>query len=193
MAEMESLSLRGWVFVLLLILLAGAGWYFWSQIEEQTAKIQDLDVDLSMQGIELVQAGQEGKKWQLRAKRARYEKGKEIIDLSDPKIIFYFAGSNNTIQVQAPEGRVNQKENQAELWPEVQAEYANSTLYTERLHYIGEKKQAELIGGVTIKSRQLSAQSRQGRIDLEKEHLYLQGDVEVILNDELNVNASKNK
>lgn len=187
---MAELRFRWWALFLAAVLLLGAGWYFWGRIEEKTEEIKDLDVDLSLQGIELVKAGKGGKKWQLKAEKAKYEKGKEIIDLFSPQIIFYFEDSNNTVRVRASKGEVNQKQNRARLGPEVRAEYANSTVLTEHLDYYGQEKLARLKGGVEIQGRKASARSRQGTIDLEEERLNLQGNVEVVFHEGFKTKAS---
>ena len=186
------MSARSWVLLLAAVLLLMGGWYFWGQFQEQTEEIKDLEVELSLQGIELVKGGADGKKWKLKAKKAKYSKHEETIDLISPELTFYLPDSDKTIRVQAPKGKANQKDNQAELWPEVKADYVNSTVYTRRLHYRGNQSKAELTGGVKITGQGLTALSKQGEIDLKSEVINLQGKVEVFFHEEIGPDTSSN-
>ena len=126
--------------------------FIWRWLSNFTPEIQkikkDLAVDLSLQGITLKQ-GKDGQIiWELTAKRANYSEEKKEIFLDEPRIVYYVGQDRKKLNIFAPQGKVNQQKDEAELWPQVAASYEDISLRANRARYKGKMKKIFLEGPV---------------------------------------------
>ena len=136
-------------FLFIALLLIFFVWRWLSSLTPEMQKIKkDLAVDLSLQGITLKQ-GKDGQViWELTAKKANYSEEKKEVFLDEPRIIYYVGQERKKLNISAPQGKVNQQKNDAELWPEVIAYYEDIKLRANRARYKGKLKKIFLDGPV---------------------------------------------
>ena len=107
-----------------LVVLAGVAllgrYVLWPE-RLDTKLIQNLDVDLSLKGVNLSQ-GRDGKKlWNLQAAGAVYAESGDELTLADPVITYWGEDGGEVIEAMAPRGQVWQKEDRARMWDGVNA------------------------------------------------------------------------
>ena len=144
--------------------------------------IQNLDVDLSLKGVNLSQ-GRDGKKlWNLQAVGASYAESGDELALIDPVITYWGEDGGEAVEVMAPKGQVWQKEDRARMWDGVNATHGQYRMRAQTLDYTGRERILVLKGTVD-----LAGDTMQGRADnvtyfLDSGDFVAQGDVQVILN-----------
>lgn len=143
--------------------------------------IKDIDVDLSLRGVNLSQ-GRDGKKlWNLNATGASYAEGRDELTLTAP-VITYWGDGDEPIEVMAPKGQVWQKEDRARMWEGVNATRGPNTMRSATLDYLGRERTLVLNGTVD-----LDGDTMHGRADtltyfLDTGDFLAQGNVQVTLN-----------
>jgi len=158
--------------VLALVLLAagvGLGAWYWTlqsktvkAMHEAAIKLKDidiqaeLDVDLSLKGIELSQGKAGQLHWRLKAKRAKYTQDRAEVQVENPEIEYYFEKDSRTLKVGAAHGVLEQGKDQARLWPEVRGAFEGNELRADELVYAGKERMLTLSGNVTIQGPRLS-------------------------------------
>ena len=148
----------------------------------ENLSIENLDVDLSLKGVNLSQ-GKDGKKlWNLNATGAAYAESDDELALTDPIIVYWGEEGGTPIEVRAPEGQVWQKEDRARMWGGVHGTQGQYVMRSETLDYTGQNRTL-LLGGTV----ELTGESMQGRSDtltyfLDTGDFLAQGNVQVIMN-----------
>ena len=143
---------------------------------------RDLDVDLSLKGVNLSQ-GKDGKKlWNLSAAGANYAEAGDQLTLTAPVITYWGEDGSEPVQVTAPKGQVWQKEDRARMWEGVNATRGEYRMRSETLDYLGRDRTLVLSGSIDI-----AGDSMQGRADtltyfLDTGDFLAQGNVQVTLN-----------
>jgi LPS export ABC transporter protein LptC len=144
--------------------------------------IRNLDVDLSLKGVNLSQ-GKDGKKlWNLSATGADYSENGDELTLAAPIIVYWGEEGGEPIEVRAPKGQVWQKEDRARMWDGVNGTQGQYVMRSETLDYTGQNR--TLVLGGTV---ELTGESMQGRSDtltyfLDTGDFLAQGNVQVIMN-----------
>ena len=144
--------------------------------------IRNLDVDLSLKGVNLSQ-GKDGKKlWNLNATGADYSENGDELTLTAPVIVYWGEEGGEPIEVRAPRGQVWQKEDRARMWDGVNATHGQYRMRAQTLDYTGRERILVLNGTVD-----LAGDTMQGRADsvtyfLDSGDFLALGDVQVILN-----------
>lgn len=176
-----------WVLIALvsLVVLAGVAvlgrYVLWPE-RLDTKLIQNLDVDLSLKGVNLSQ-GRDGKKlWNLKAAGAAYAENGDELTLADPVITYWGEDDGDAIEAMAPKGQVWQKEDRARMWDGVNATHGQYRMRAQTLDYTGLERILVLNGTVD-----LAGDTMQGRADsvtyfLDSGDFLALGDVQVILN-----------
>jgi len=144
--------------------------------------IRDLDVDLSLQGVNLSQ-GRDGRRlWNLNATGARYAEAGDELTLNDPVILYWGEDGDDPVQVVAPNGQIWQKEDRARMWGGVDVTQGNSTMRGQTLDYAGRERSLLLSGGVTLEAERMRGSADRLTYFLDSGDIHAQGRVQVILN-----------
>ncbi|WP_457571078.1 LPS export ABC transporter periplasmic protein LptC [Desulfovulcanus sp.] len=159
--------------------------FIWHSLLRFTPEIQkiekDLAVDLSLQGITLKQ-GKDGQIiWELAAKKGNYSEDKKEVFLDEPRIIYYVGQDRKKLNIFAPQGKVNQQKDQAELWPHVTASYQDVSLKAKKAEYHGRSRKIFLQGEVELVKGDMRIRAEGAVIDLNKETIEATGRVETVL------------
>ncbi|MBT8763400.1 LPS export ABC transporter periplasmic protein LptC [Desulfohalobiaceae bacterium Ax17] len=141
----------------------------------------DLAVDLSLQGIALKQGRDGHITWELMAKKGTYSEETKEFFLDEPKITYYFGQDRKKLNVLAPQGKVNQQKDQAELWPQVTAFYQDLRVKAERVEYRGRSRKIFLQGKVELVKRDMRISAESAVIDLDKETIEATGGVKTVV------------
>lgn len=171
--------------LLALLLLAGlgvlGGYVLWPDRPVPDIA-RDIDVDLSLKGVNLSQ-GKDGKKlWNLSAAGANYAEAGDELTLTAPVITYWGEEGAEAVEVMAPKGQVWQKEDRARMWDGVNATRGEYRMRAEALDYTGGNRTLVLSGNIEI-----SSDSMQGRSDaltyfLDTGDILARGNVQVTLN-----------
>lgn len=168
--------------LLMLAGLAVLGWrMFWPERLDPEI-IRELDVDLSLKGVNLSQ-GKDGRKlWNLSAAGADYAESGDELTLTNPVITYWGGEGDEPVQVMAPRGQVWQKEDRARMWEGVNATRGEYRMRAETMDYLGQNRTLVLSGDIGI-----AGDSMQGRSDsltyfLDTGEILATGNVQVTLN-----------
>ncbi|MBU1000905.1 MAG: LPS export ABC transporter periplasmic protein LptC [Proteobacteria bacterium] len=142
-----------WVAVALtVLLLVGGG--LWFRLREDVAAVaelaQNLDVDVALQRVELSQGAEGRANWRLVADKADYLKDEQLVLLDNPHIIYYQEKDGSEVNVDAPQGEVDQASGDAKLWPDVVIVSGPTTVYSDHLHYKSETRDIDLTGNIRL-------------------------------------------
>jgi LPS export ABC transporter protein LptC len=141
----------------------------------------DLAVDLSLQGIALKQGRDGHITWELKAKKGTYSERNKEIFLDEPRIIYYLGEDRKKLSILAPQGKVDRRKDQAELWPQVTAFYQDLTVKAERAEYRGRSRKIFLQGKVELLKRGMRISAESAVIDLDKETIEATGGVKTVV------------
>lgn len=176
---------RVFAFVLGGVFLAGVaalGKYILWPERLDTKTVQQLDVDLSLKGVELSH-GRDGKKlWNLKAAKAAYAEATDELTLTAPEIVYWGEGVEPPMQVMAPKGQVWQKEDRARMWEGVNGTRGEYSMRADSLDYAGTKREVLLTGNVQLVGATMLAGSDTLTYFLESGDFFARGNVLVILN-----------
>lgn len=147
-----------------------------------TKSMEQIDVDLSLKGVELSQ-GREGKKlWNLKATGANYVESSDELTLTAPFITYWGKGDEPPMRVTAPKGQVWQKEDRARMWDGVNGTRGDHTMRADNLEYTGSEREIHLLGNVQLVDDSMLAGSDTLTYYLETGDFFAQGNILVILN-----------
>ena len=124
--------------LLILTGLAVLGWRMLWPERLDPEIVRELDVDLSLKGVNLSQ-GKDGRKlWNLSATGADYAESGDELTLTDPVITYWGDEGGEPVQVTAPRGQVWQKEDRARMWEGVNATRGEYRMRAETMDYLGQ-------------------------------------------------------
>lgn len=172
-------------FLLLALLVIGlfvTGKYlFWP--ERLTPEIaRSLDVDLSLQGINLSQ-GKDGRKfWSLNATAADYAEDNGSLTLEAPIVTYWGDGEAAGLQVRSPRGQVWQKQDRARMWDGVNATNGQYTLDGRELLYSGADRTLHMNGTVHLQGDGVAGQFDTLTYFLDTGNIIARGNIQVTLN-----------
>lgn len=173
-----------WIIIVLLALAAVGGWsiYQAKQAVEQAVKaLGDVDVDVSMQGVELSRGADGHAEWRLAADGAKYAQDSGIVTVERPRIIYYLSDGSGEIAVNATSGEVDQVSGGARLWPDVDIVSGPNRVTAERLNYDSAKRAVELVGSVRLVRPGMTLVAPKVTIDLNTNDINAEGGVESVL------------
>jgi LPS export ABC transporter protein LptC len=181
--------------VIIAAALAGfGGWFFIRQSEmfEQARDLaEDVNVDVSMQGLTLTRGEEGDVRWKLDAKGAKYLQEEGRIRVDAPRITYYPKDSDQDIEVRAPEGEVDQNTEEAWLWSRVVMHRGESTVTAGRLHYAGENRTITLTGGVVLERPDMRVVSDAAVMDLAADTLTAEGGVKAVIHKDFEQDGQK--
>jgi LPS export ABC transporter protein LptC len=167
---------------LLLVLTAGV-WWFLDRETLLPSLVDQVEVDLSLQGVRLSQ-GKEGRTaWTLQADKARFDEDSGLLHLGRPRVTYRSETEGDPVFVQAPEGEVSQERNTARMWSGVQARYQGHTVTADRLDYVGRQDRITFTGQVVMSGRGTTIHAPRATIDLKDNVMTARGGVEAVLED----------
>jgi len=142
---------------------------------------KDMDVDVSMSGVEM-RLGQEGRTlWILKAVSAAYDQGAQLVLLNAPSIIKHLSNQDLPILVDAPLGEVDQDSNDIRLWSGVHMEYGPTYLNSDEAIYVQVDETIYLYGDLLLDRQGLQLRAPKGDVDLTTWIVNAEGGVEVII------------
>ena len=176
---------RALAVVLALLILAGIAVLGWRMLwpERLTPDIaRNVDVDLSLKGVNLSQ-GKDGKKlWNLSAAGANYAEAGDELTLTDPVITYWGEEDGEAIVVMAPQGQVWQKEDRARMWDGVHGTQGQYVMRSQTLDYAGRDRTLVLGGTVDLTGKSMRGRSDTLTYFLDTGDFLAQGNVQVIMN-----------
>lgn len=157
--------------------------YFYRQAQEETQPdlMQDLGLTVSVEDIELVHGAEGQKSWVLTSPKSRYDREKSMIYLDRPRLEFYLDQGQEVMQVQADQGRFDQKEQVASFSAGVKAYYAEMELEASAMQYVEKNGQIFFQGPVLIRHPRMQVRGRQAFFDIELQQVFVQEQVQVEL------------
>ncbi len=188
---------------LLLLVAGGVFWYLYLEHKtvdklEKAAKeiakeagdldIQaDVGVDLSLKGIKLSH-GKEGQlHWKLTAEKANYLQDKAQVQVESPEIVYFFKGDSKQLSVKAEKGLIEQENEKARLWPEINAIYGDMQLRADELDYAGKDRILTLRGNVQLETPKLSCQAAEMHYNLKDNTITAENGIHAAISlDEMN-------
>ena len=182
------------------VLALGLAWGLWRMtvggaLDKAAQLAKDVEVDVSMQGIELSQ-GREGRvQWRLKASGAEYLQEGGLIRVDSP-VVTYYGGADGQgpaasgskpgstpIVVTAPKGEVLQDDEVVTLWPDVTVTMGMGEMRAERLVFTGkETRTIRLTGSVVMHRGEMAVRAPEVEYDLDKDIIVAKGGVEADLN-----------
>lgn len=174
-----------WILIALVALAAVAGWsaYKAKQAVEQAARaVEGLEVDVSMQGVELSRGAEGRTEWRLKADGARYMQDSGLAQVDNPRIVYYLNSSGNdsgnaTVEVTAAHGEVDQESGAARLWPDVDIVTDETHITAERLDYDSAARTIVLEGTVRMVRPGLALTAPRATMDLRTNEILAEGGV----------------
>lgn len=144
--------------------------------------VRELNVDLSLKGVNLSQGRDGHTLWNLQAAGANYAEAGDELTLTDPVITYWGEEGQEPVQAMAPKGQVWQKQDRARMWGGVNATRADYRMRAAAMDYLGQNRTLVLSGPIDI-----SSESMQGRADaltyfLDTGDFLAEGNVQVTLN-----------
>lgn len=155
------------------VLLGSGGLYlavhglFRDLVPEMKTGLDDLQADLSVEGIELRQ-GRDGRMlWRLRAPRGEYVQESGLVRVEFPEIDYHL--DNGTARVRAQWGEVRQESGRARLGPDVSVVLDEATVLADELDYDAANQLLVLSGNVKVSKpgADLTAPRLEIRLDWE--------------------------
>jgi len=183
-----------WILIALLALAAVAGWSVYSAkqaVKQALEAVEDLQVDVSMQGVELSRGAEGRTEWRLVADGARYAQDTGLAQVDNPRIVYYLgetggeAGGDDQriVEVNATSGEVDQESGGARLWPDVAITSGSTLVLAERLDYDGAQRSIVLTGTVRMMRPGLSLVAPKVTMDLKTSDIFAEGGVVSTLGD----------
>ncbi len=169
-----------------LVILLAVGFFLFSGGSGQERRTVgplpgNVDVDVSMSGVEM-RLGQEGRTlWTLKAHSASYDQGQQMVMLKSPSISKNLAGRDIPVIVNAPLGEVDQASNDIRLWSGVHMEYGPTYLNSREAIFVQVDDTIFLSGDILLDRQGLQLRSEKGDVDLTTWVVNAEGGVEVII------------
>ncbi|MFO7718754.1 MAG: LPS export ABC transporter periplasmic protein LptC [Desulfohalobium sp.] len=161
-----------------LVLGGRLAWNYFASTTAPTVQ-QELPVDMSMRSVHL-QGGEHGeRKWELQAENATYDRDAGVVDLDHP--VLTLPMQNGSSVVRALQGRYNQENGEAAMWPDVVAEYQNGTAQADRALFIRQHERLELRDNVVFNWPGLQVSGAAADIELDTEIVIVKGGVQADL------------
>jgi LPS export ABC transporter protein LptC len=138
-------------------------------------------MDLSLQGVTLRQGSQGRLLWTLNATRADYRKDQGIVLVTDPEILYFQEEESTPVYVEGDHGRIDQKNDQADIWSHVLVRYQGSVLTTQSLHYNGTSSLLLCNKDVEIRRKDMVLTSQRATLELATKRVQAHGQVKAVL------------
>lgn len=161
---------------------AGTWWYVSREIELPSVP-EDVEVDLSLQGVRLSQGSEGRKAWSLEANSASFDEESGMLSLKEPRVTYQGKTGDAPVFVQAPEGEVSQEKNTARMWPRVKATYQEYTVTAKQLDYVGKKDLITFTGDVVMAGENSVIRAPEASILLKEDVMTARGGVEAVMQD----------
>jgi LPS export ABC transporter protein LptC len=180
---MRRFKIIGIVGVSLLFLL-GLYWLWGDAAQEGGAArplSREMNADVALDGVEM-RLGQAGRTlWELKAISATYNQEKQLVLLNAPSIVKHLSKQDLPIQVDAPQGEVNQSSNDIRLWSGVHMQYGPMSLTSDEAVYIQVDETIYLHGDVLLNRQGMQLRAPKGNVHLPTWVVNATGGVEVII------------
>lgn len=169
--------------LILAVVLLAAGYVAWSlfsarqAVEEAADAVGDVDVDVSMQGVELSRGAEGRAEWRLKAEGADYLQDEGLVRVDNPRIVYYLEDGGDEVVVTAKSGELNQETDTARLWPDVTIFSGPTTVTADRLDYAGADRDIVLTGDVRIDRPGMVMTAPDVRLDLKTNDISASGGV----------------
>ena len=167
------------VLALMALVASGLIWFFTSSPLSRLP--ENVTVDLTLLGINLVHGEDGQQQWALNATKADVNQGSESVDMEGVDITYIVEADNSTLTIVADSGRLDQRRKTATLWPWVTGEYNGMNLQGQRLLYEGEHKMLTLTGDVMFTGENIEGNASTMRMYLESGLINATGPVHAVI------------
>ncbi|GAU09013.1 LPS export ABC transporter periplasmic protein LptC [Desulfoplanes formicivorans] len=140
-----------------------------------------LNMDLSLQGVTLRQGSKGRLLWTLNATSADYRKDQGVVFVTDPEILYFQEEESTPVYVEGDHGRIDQKNDQADIWSHVLVRYQGSVLTTQSLHYNGTSSLLLCNKDVEIRRKDMVLTSQRATLELATKRVQAHGQVKAVL------------
>ncbi|MFO8032902.1 MAG: LPS export ABC transporter periplasmic protein LptC [Desulfohalobiaceae bacterium] len=166
-----------------LLLVAGAvALVFWLGQEEPGQDIlREIEVTVSVQGLELEHGANGKRAWRLTAPSSEYNQEEAVFYLQEPSLEFFSSQQEDPLVVQASQGRFDQDRQSASFTRGVQANYQDMVLQAEAMQYVQELGWIVFQGPISAWHPSMQVLGSQARFEVQEERVLFLGQVQVEL------------
>lgn len=134
------MKLKHWLGLAILVAVGTLSVVLWRyQRQKSPAELVEMlpqGVDLALQQLHYTQNENGRPSWTLDAESAAYQRDSSLVDLTAVEMHYFEAGQFGDVDLRADHGRLDQQQQQIELWGQVEVVTdQDQRLLTERLHY----------------------------------------------------------
>jgi len=172
-----------WALLALAGLAAVGGWSLYQSyraLDRAAQLLEEVDVDVSLRGVELSRGLDGRTEWRLKADAAHYAQDTGIVAVDNPRIVYYL-GDGTSVAVNATSGEVNQASGDASLWPDVDIASGPSRARAERLDYRSADRSIVLTGAVRLWRDDMELEAPRAVLNLETNGVEADGGVRSVL------------
>jgi len=173
-----------WVLLAALAVAAVGGWSVYQTrkaLERAAELLDDVDVDVSLRGVELSRGADGRTEWRLKADGAHYAQDTGVVAVDNPRIVYYLNDGTGEVAVNATSGEVNQASGDASLWPDVDIVSGPNRALAERLDYHSADRQLVLTGTVRLSRPDMTLDAPRVVLDLDTNDIHADGGIESVL------------
>lgn len=158
----------------------------WRHLERQAS--EDIlaalpkQVDLSLEKMHYTQNEDGQRRWTLSADKVEYQRDNSQALLEKVHLVLYRAGQFGEVILDAGQGRLEQAEQQIEVWDHVVIRTSRQEqLFTEKLHYDGRRQRLSTDEPIRLQTPQLKLTGKGLQVDLDQGRLLVKKDVRMQL------------
>lgn len=173
-----------WVLLALAGLAAVGGWSLYQRHQMLTraaALLDDVDVDVSLHGVELSRGAEGRTEWRMKADAAHYAQDTGIVAVDNPRILYYLKDDGGEIAVNATSGEVDQESGNASLWPDVDIVSGPNRARAARLDYSSAERRIVLTGDVRLERPDMTLDAPRVVLHLDTNDVDADGGVQSVL------------
>lgn len=171
------------LFMALLLAAVAVAILFWLDQEEGPEQdlLEEVEVTVSVQGLELEHGSKGQKAWRLTAPESEYNQEQAVFYLQEPRLEMFSKSGQDTMLVQARQGRFDQDRQSALFSQGVEASYQDMRLKADSMQYFQNLDWMIFQGPVSASHPAMHVQGLLARFELQEERIMIQGQVQVQL------------
>lgn len=155
------------------------------KVADDTGKTRQQLIDegaVTAENVELVQGRKGTLEWKLLAKTAKYNQGKRLVGVIEPRLTAYYGRDRREVFVSADRGEVDQASDNLTLYDNVKGSFGSLDISAPFMDYVGSEDKVLVTGGVHVQKPELQFTADEAEIDLESRELVATGRVKAVLN-----------
>jgi len=144
--------------------------------------IDDEDaISIAVRGIILTQGESGEETWRLNATSASFDQESGKLTINQPRVTYYLRSQNSELLIQSRIGRLNQAENEVEMWDDVRVDESDNILTTSKAIYNGNNNVITLPEPLDFFNPQFLGSANEANWDLATNVLSAIGNVRVTI------------